>query len=163
VGPANAGLLGRFHERPPFEGGCAGRYADDRREAAPLEPGRGDVGEDLAQEPARRLQVGDDAVAQRPDHLDPVGGAADKLLCGLANADDVGMAAAVEAERHHGRLAVEHAVLGIPHQRVGRTEIDTDALAADALAGAVALVLALYFFHPCLPGTRTFCPSSTRK
>src|SRR5207237_4378150 len=98
LGPADARLLGRFEQRPAFQRRGAGGNADDDREAAALQPGGGDALEDLPQEPPGGLQIGDDPVPQGADDLDAVGRAAHELLGGVADADHVGVAAAVEAE-----------------------------------------------------------------
>ena len=69
------------------------------------------------------FEVGDHAVAQRPDRLDVAGRAADHLLGLFADGEDL-LAPAIDGDRHHRGL-VQHDPLALDvHQRVGGAEVD---------------------------------------
>ena len=116
---AGAGVLGRLLHGPLLDPGDARRHADDHAGLHP--PAAVHLVDEVAQHLLADLEVGDDAVLQRPDGLDVRRRAADHAL-GL-EAD--GERAAVAHVDGHDRRLVEHdAVAAHVDQRVGGTEVD---------------------------------------
>jgi hypothetical protein len=120
--PPRPRALGRFLDRAPLDRGRPRRHADDHaraREAAAIVHFANEVLDHLLGD----FEVGDHAVAQRPDRLDVAGRAADHLLRFLADREDL-LAPAIDGDRDHRRL-VQHDALALDvHQRIGCAEVD---------------------------------------
>ena len=119
VDPAGAGLVAGLLDGALLDGGDAARHADDH-------PGLGEVAAAvhlLDEEPQHllgRLEVGDDAVLERPDRGDVVGGAPDHPLGLVADGEDL---AGGGVERDDAGLVEQHALAADVDEGVGGAEV----------------------------------------
>ncbi len=79
------------------------------------------------------LEVGDDAVPQRPDRLDVAGRAPEHLLGFAADGEDLVAAAGVALDGDDGGLAGHDALALHVDERVGRPEVDREIVREQAV------------------------------
>ena len=105
------------------------------------QPGRCGLAEEIAEHRLAQLEIGDDAVSQRPDDRDRVGRAAFHLLGQVAHRAAAGEDLARALLHGDDRRLVEHQPFADQaDQRVGRSQID----------GQVAAeVIQQVLEHPC--------------
>ena len=123
---AGAGVLGGVLHGALLDAGDARRHADDHPRLAPL--AGVDPLDEVAQHLLADLEVGDDAVLQRPDGLDVVGRAAHHPLRLEADRDG---AAVVDVDRDDRGLVEHDALAADVDQGVGGAEVDGE-VAAEA-------------------------------
>src|SRR5207302_3774643 len=103
--PARAGAFRRFLDGPALDGGRPRGYAyDDLRagKAAPVV----NLADEMLDHFLRHFEIGDNAVAQRPDRLDAARGAAEHQLGLLADGENQPLP--FDAGDRHHRGLVEH-------------------------------------------------------
>jgi hypothetical protein len=119
---ARAGALGGLLDGAAFHGSRTRRHADHD-----LGMGEGTTVVNLRDEMLdHRLgdfEIGDDAVAQRPDRLDVAGRAAEHHLGLFANREHLALAA-LRGQRDDRRLVQHDASALHINQRIGRSEVD---------------------------------------
>jgi hypothetical protein len=84
------------------------------------------LAQDRAQEHPGRLQVGDDAVLQRPDRDEPGRGPAEEVGRLLPDGEDPVPAGASAAQQHDGRFVEDDAAADIADDGVGGAQIDAE-------------------------------------
>src|SRR3954471_20499461 len=116
---ARARLVAGVLDRALLDAGDAGRHADDDARLGEVAAAV-QLLDEVAEHPLGRLEVGDDAVLQRPDRHDVAGGAADHPLRLGADGEDPG---GVGVDRDHARLVEHDALAADVDEGVGGAEV----------------------------------------
>ena len=119
---AGLGAVGAVDDGAALHLGDARRDADDQAGPAPGDAALG-LADEVAQQPLGGLEVGDHAVAQRPDGGDVRRRAAEHGVGGVA--DGLGLVA-LRVDGDDGRLVDDDAAPGSEHDGVRRAEVDCE-------------------------------------
>ena len=135
VDPPGAGLVAGLLDRALLHRGDPARHADDH-------PGLGEVAapvhqrDEVPQHLLGRLEVGDHAVLERPDHRDLLRGPPDHPLGVVPDRDEL---AGGLVDRDDARLVDQHALAADVDERVGGAQVHGHVTADQAVGGGLTI------------------------